>query len=118
MGTNMAGWINKPPPDVGDRTRTTPQLVASMLQGAMVGSPPPEPPHNGRLGQIEKIFGKMDSYDKFRGSRESADHRVFIVDLWWAWVDLNHQPRPYQEGDLRNMFASRIKTWLLAAKAL
>jgi hypothetical protein len=65
MGTNMAGWINKPPPDVGDRTRTTPQLVASMLQGAMVGSPPPEPPHNGRLGQIEiwQIFGKMDSYD-------------------------------------------------------
>ena len=19
-----------------------------------------------------------------------------LVDLWWAWVDLNHRPRPYQ----------------------
>jgi hypothetical protein len=25
-------------------------------------------------------------------------------------VDLNHRPRPYQEGDLRNKFASRIET--------
>jgi hypothetical protein len=25
---------------------------------------------------------------------------------WWAWVDLNHQPRRYQEGGLRSTFAS------------
>src|SRR2546429_9289080 len=24
------------------------------------------------------------------------------------WVDLNHRPRPYQEGDLCNMFASNL----------
>jgi hypothetical protein len=25
---------------------------------------------------------------------ESENRRVYIE--WWAWVDLNHQPRPYQ----------------------
>ncbi len=29
-------------------------------------------------------------------------------DLWWARVDLNHQPRPYQEADLRHMFVRII----------
>lgn len=30
----------------------------------------------------------------------------------WAWADLNHQPRPYQECGLRNMFAaSKPKPW-------
>jgi len=28
-----------------------------------------------------------------RGSEKS---HVFTVILWWAWVDLNHRPRPYQ----------------------
>ncbi len=34
---------------------------------------------------------------------ESENSRLFIEDLnggpgceWWAWVDLNHRPRPYQ----------------------
>jgi hypothetical protein len=28
---------------------------------------------------------------------KSENSRVFIGDLeWWAWVDLNHRPRPYQ----------------------
>ena len=26
-------------------------------------------------------------------------------ELWWAWVDLNHRPRPYQDCDLCPMFA-------------
>jgi len=34
-------------------------------------------------------------------------------DLWWAWVDLNHRPRPYQEGDLRDIFAAIMVTeWI------
>jgi hypothetical protein len=41
---------------------------------------------------------------------KSENDRINTEDLWWAWVDLNHRPRPYQEGDLRNMFASRIET--------
>src|SRR6266436_8781942 len=27
---------------------------------------------------------------------ESENCLVFIGDEWWAWVDLNHRPRPYQ----------------------
>jgi hypothetical protein len=27
---------------------------------------------------------------------KSANHLVFTGDEWWAWVDLNHRPRPYQ----------------------
>ena len=23
-------------------------------------------------------------------------NRINIGNLWWAWVDLNHRPRPYQ----------------------
>jgi hypothetical protein len=37
---------------------------------------------------------------------KSENGRINTGDLWWAWVDLNHQPRPYQECDLRNMFAT------------
>jgi lipopolysaccharide/colanic/teichoic acid biosynthesis glycosyltransferase len=66
VNTNRAGSISKPPPpDVGDRPRTTPQLVASMRQGAMVGSRRRNAPENGRPGQsgIWQIFGRMDCYD-------------------------------------------------------
>ena len=34
------------------------------------------------------------------------------VDLWWAWVDLNHRPRSYQECDLRSIFAAIIESVL------
>ena len=26
---------------------------------------------------------------------------VFTGDEWWAWVDLNHRPRPYQSSAIR-----------------
>ena len=26
---------------------------------------------------------------------------VMGFDLWWAWVDLNHRPRPYQGSVVR-----------------
>jgi hypothetical protein len=42
-----------------------------------------------------QIFGKsVFSSEHLKG--KSENHRVFIDDLWWAWVDLNHRPRPYQ----------------------
>ncbi len=25
-----------------------------------------------------------------------------LSDLWWAWVDLNHRPRPYQGNAVRS----------------
>jgi hypothetical protein len=31
--------------------------------------------------------------------------RIAAYFEWWAWVDLNHRLRPYQEGDRRNTFA-------------
>ena len=56
------------------------------------------------------------------GAAERLNHKIEAIlllvkcqsvrILWWAWVDLNHRPRPYQEGDLRNMFASIIGLWL------
>ncbi len=41
-----------------------------------------------------------------RRSAKSENDRINTGDLWWAWVDLNHRPRPYQERDLRNTFAT------------
>src|SRR5580692_3649743 len=34
------------------------------------------------------------------GEGKSENGRINTRDLWWAWVDLNHRPRPYQ-GPLR-----------------
>ena len=45
-------------------------------------------------GTFWQIFGVSDPTHRF--------------DLWWARVDLNHQPRPYQEADLRHMFVRII----------
>ena len=27
---------------------------------------------------------------------------VYTSGLWWAWVDLNHRPRPYQRSEVRS----------------
>jgi hypothetical protein len=32
---------------------------------------------------------------------KSVDPRINTEDLWWAWVDLNHRPRPYQGSAVR-----------------
>src|SRR5258708_29465024 len=33
---------------------------------------------------------------------KSENRRIFTGDLnWWAWVDLNHRPRPYQSSVVR-----------------
>jgi hypothetical protein len=46
-----------------------------------------------------RIFGKFlanDSLSASPVSAKSANDRINTGDLWWAWVDLNHRPRPYQ----------------------
>ena len=30
------------------------------------------------------------------------NHRINTGELWWAWVDLNHRPRPYQDSVVRS----------------
>jgi hypothetical protein len=49
---------------------------------------------------------------------KSENGRVFTGDEWWAWVDLNHRPRPYQECDLRNMFATICRFLVRSTKII
>jgi hypothetical protein len=39
---------------------------------------------------------------------KTENDRINTGDLWWAWVDLNHRSRPYQEFGLRHVFAAII----------
>ena len=39
---------------------------------------------------LTKGFAEIPEYGK------SENGRIDTGDLWWAWVDLNHRPRPYQ----------------------
>jgi hypothetical protein len=41
-------------------------------------------------------FLANDSLSASPVSAKSANNRINTGDLWWAWVDLNHRPRPYQ----------------------
>ena len=45
-------------------------------------------------------FGKS-LFNEGAASSKSQNHRINIGDLWWAWVDLNHRPRPYQDSVVR-----------------
>ena len=52
-----------------------------------------------RLNRLARIFGKFLAsgfFDEGTASEKSENHRINTGDLWWAWVDLNHRPRPYQ----------------------
>jgi hypothetical protein len=33
--------------------------------------------------------------------RQKRDNRINTADLWWAWVDLNDRPHPYQDSMVR-----------------
>ena len=44
-----------------------------------------------------QIFGKR-FIDEGMASEKGENHRINTGDFWWAWVDLNHRPRPYQRG--------------------
>ena len=62
---------------------TTPQLVAPMRQGAMVGSPvgTPRKMADSSYPSFWQIFGKMGFDDKFPQRGESANRSVFIDDF-------------------------------------
>jgi len=52
-----------------------------------------------RLNRLARIFGKFLAsgfFDEGTASEKSENRRINTGDLWWAWVDLNHRPRPYQ----------------------
>ena len=66
-----------------------------------------------QLNRLARIFGKLLAsgfFDEGMASEKSDNHRINTGDFWWAWVDLNHRPRPYQDCDLRNTFADTIKS--------
>ena len=49
-----------------------------------------------------QIFGKMVFDDDSPYEGGIVNRRVFIDDFeWWAWLDLNHRPRPYQRSVVR-----------------
>ena len=47
--------------------------------------------YSGSSQIVEKMV-----FEQTRENRNRENRRVFAGDLWWAWVDLNHRPRPYQ----------------------
>jgi hypothetical protein len=62
------------------------------------------------LYELARIFGKFlaNGFLSENGLiGKSWNHRINTGDLWWAWVDLNHRPRPYQDCELRNTLAQQ-----------
>ena len=56
------------------------------------------------LCRLARIFGKFLANDFLRVTAAGdtiANDRINTGDLWWAWVDLNHRPRPYQGSVVR-----------------
>jgi hypothetical protein len=52
-----------------------------------------------RLCRLARKVGKELAngfLSKRPANRKSENGRINTGDLWWAWVDLNHRPRPYQ----------------------
>jgi hypothetical protein len=65
-----------------------------------------------RLDGLARIFGKFlaNSFSRVNAMGDGIRNtRMNTGDLWWAWVDLNHRPRPYQECRLRHVFAAIIE---------
>ena len=57
-----------------------------------------------RLNRLARIFGKFLAsgfFDEGTASEKSENRRINTGDLWWAWVDLNHRPRPYHGSVVR-----------------
>ena len=46
------------------------------------------------------------AHDRRRILHCKSENNRINTDLWWAWVDLNHRRRPYQDRDLRCIFAT------------
>ena len=52
-----------------------------------------------RVYRLARIFGKFLAngfLSEWLAIGESENDRINTGELWWAWVDLNHRPRPYQ----------------------
>src|SRR5467141_3971366 len=105
---SSANWTNcfqsTSCPSIGGRAATIPHIIQFDFSGELAqcgyeGYVASEPPGcNGnriilKLANSRQIGFLRDIPRKGK----SANRRVFE---WWAWVDLNHQPRPYQ-GPLR-----------------
>jgi hypothetical protein len=55
--------------------------------------------HRVRLDGLARIFGKFlaNSFSRVNATGgRIRNTRINTGDLWWAWVGLNHRPRPYQ----------------------
>jgi hypothetical protein len=46
------------------------------------------------IPEVDKSLTKALREIPEKGKSENG--RLTLGDLWWAWVDLNHRPRPYQ----------------------
>src|SRR6267142_6024134 len=46
------------------------------------------------IPEVDKSLTKALREIPEKGKSENG--RINTGDLWWAWVDLNHRPRPYQ----------------------
>ena len=58
-----------------------------------------------QLNRLARIFGKFLAsgfFDEGMASEKNENHRINTGDLWWAWMDLNHRPRPYQDSVVRS----------------
>src|SRR5882724_12283358 len=51
------------------------------------------------IPEVDKSLTKALREIPDKGKSENG--RINTGDLWWAWVDLNHQPRPYQSSAIR-----------------
>ena len=47
------------------------------------------------------VTGRQTALGESPASRKSENPRINTRDLGWAWVDLNHRPRPYQGSVVR-----------------
>ena len=57
-----------------------------------------------RLDGLARIFGKFlaNSFSRVKcDGWQNSKYPHKYWDLWWAWVDLNHRPRPYQGNAVR-----------------
>src|SRR6266850_6862283 len=51
------------------------------------------------IPEVDKSLTKALREIPEKGKSENG--RINLGDLWWAWVDLNHRPRPYQGSAVR-----------------
>src|SRR6267143_1554990 len=64
---------------------------------------------NSACTKVSRFFGSFSEFRSFprwfseeiRGTVRGENPRVFNGFEWWAWVDLNHRPRPYQGSVVR-----------------